>query len=559
VVFVFVQDGEITLSKGYGFADLETGISMNPTKTIVRIGSVSKLFVATAVMQLVERGRLDLHTDVNRYLDAFQIDDNYLESVTLAHLLTHTAGFDDYRSNTTDPIEIQPLGPYLAAHMPPRVIPTGGITSYSNHGYALAGYIVEKVSGIPFDQYVKEKILRPLGMYKSGYLLSPPLPAGLAVGYSYENGAFTPQPVDYDDDYPGGSMVSSADDMAKSLLAHLRDGCYGDACIMQRDTVTEMHQQQFTNHPQLPGWTYGFVEGFENSQRLIGHSGATLGFASALTLFPERDLGYSMAFNHECAGSSACSLIPRLREQFLDRFFPTEPTTLPAYTPETASDRLTGSYRHNRYYRSTVDKMTVLGRDLSVSATDGGIAVSGTEYVEVAPLLFQEVGDRARIAFRADSKGNITYMFRPDAYEKLAWYETSAVNQVLFDGWGWIWGAVVLTRLPTLLIRRRTRRPLTLFLQRADWLAVTVGILNATFLISLIDVFWVSFATMTALLVLPLVSTVLTGGMLIVTGSMWWRRIGTAAGRTYYSVVVLLALLFLWFLHFWNLLGFRFG
>ena len=560
VVVVLIQDGEILLSKGYGFANLEEPVPINPDETLVRIGSVSKLFVATAVMQLVERGKLDLHTDVNQYLGTFQINDDYPEPVTLAHLLTHTAGFDDYWSNTTDPTKIQPLGPYLAERMPPRVIPTGEIISYSNHGYALAAYIVERASGIAFDQYVKENILRPLGMDRSGYLLSPPIPPDLAVGYFYENGTYTPQPIDYDDDYPGGSLVSSATDMAKFMLAHLQDGCYQDVCILQPATIAEMHRQQFTNHPQLAGWTYGFVEGFGNEQRLIGHSGAIRGFASDITLLPEHNLGYFVAFNHECAGSLACKLIPALREQFLDRYFPAAPASLPSYTPKTELARLAGCYRHSRYYRSTVLKTTVLGHDVSVKTNDSGIVVDGTEYVEIAPLLFQEIGSQDRIAFREDSKGNITYMFRPAAYEKLAWYETSSFNQALFDGWGWTWGAVVWAQLLALLIRRWRKQPsMTPFARRAHWLTVSIGILNVIFMISLIHIFWISRTTMTVMLILPLVSAVLTAGMLFVTGSIWRRKIGSATGRIYYSLVTLMAVLFSWFLHSWNFLGFRFG
>jgi len=560
VVVVFVQDGEILLSKGYGFANLEQRLPMDPDATVVRIGSVSKTFVATAVMQQVEQGRLDLHTDVNQYLDTFRLDDNYPEPVTLAHLLTHTAGFDDYQSNTTDPTEIQPLGPYLAEHMPPRVMPTGEILCYSNHGYALAAYIVERVSGIAFDQYVKDHILRPLGMDHSGYLLSPPMPSGLAVGYFHENAAYTPQPIDYDDDYPGGSLVSTAADMARFMLAHLQDGCYQGVCILQPATIAEMHRQQFTNHPQLPGWTYGFTEGFRNGQRLIGHGGAIRGFASDMTLLPEHGLGYFVAFNHECAGSSACGLISMLRGQFLDRYFPAEPVTLPAYTPQTERARLTGQYRDSRYYHSTVLKITVLGRDVPVTASDSGIVVDGAEYVEIAPLLFQEVGGEGRIAFREDGKGHITYMFRPAAYEKLAWYETSSFSQRLFDGWGWVWGAVVVAWLLALLIRRwRGQPPLAPLVRCAHWLTVSIGVLNALFMSSLIHVFWISRATMTVMLVVPLISVVLMAGLLVVTGSMWWRKSGSAVGRITNSLVVLMAALFLWFLHCWNFIGFRFG
>ena len=118
-----VKDGELFFAKGYGYADREKKIPVSADTTLFRPGSTSKLFTWTAVMQLVEQGKLDLHTDVDRYLKTFALEDTYSEPVTLAHLLTHRAGFEDppYTSNT-DPELVEPLGPYLAAKMPPRMI-----------------------------------------------------------------------------------------------------------------------------------------------------------------------------------------------------------------------------------------------------------------------------------------------------------------------------------------------------------------------------------------------------------------------------------------------------
>lgn len=321
VVFVLVQDGRVVLAKGYGDADLADSISMSPDTTVMRIGSISKTFVATAVMQLVEQGKLDVHTDVNQYLTTFQLEDTYRKPVTLAHLLTHTAGFVDppYVSNT-DPAFVQPLGPYLAKAMPPRTNRPGKVFLYSNHGYALAAYIVEEVSGLPFDQYVAENILNPLDMDQSGYLISPPLPENLATGYFYEQGEQLPQPVDYDSDYPAGSIVATADDMTRFMFAHLQDGCYEGACILQPATLAEMHQRQVETPYKGQAVTYGFTEGTGDGVRLIGHSGAIRGFGNIMDLLPEHNIGYFISFNEECHQTSACEIIPAFRKQFVERF-----------------------------------------------------------------------------------------------------------------------------------------------------------------------------------------------------------------------------------------------
>lgn len=321
VAFIFVEGGEVVLAKGYGYADLEKRTPMSADTTVMRIGSVSKVFVATAVMQLVEQGRLDLDADINQYLTTFQIEDAFDEPVTLAQLLTHTAGFEDppYVSNT-DPALARPLGPYLAKAMSARTDAPGATFRYSNHGYALAAYVVEEVSGQPFDQYVSDHILDLLGMTRSGYLLSPPLPEGLATGYSYQDGAQVPQPVDYDSDYPGGSIVSTGADMARFMLAHLQDGCYQGACILRPETIGEMHRRQADTPYEGQAVTYGFTEGTEDGQRLLGHSGAIRGFGTIMDLLPEYDMGYFFSFNEECYATSACDIIPAFREQFLERF-----------------------------------------------------------------------------------------------------------------------------------------------------------------------------------------------------------------------------------------------
>lgn len=322
VSFVAVQNGEILLAKGYGYADLETGEAISADTTVMRIGSVSKPFVATAVMQLVEQGKLDLQADVNDYLRAFQLEDTYPEPVTLAHLLTHTAGFEDPPyATTTDPLQVQPLDQHLAAGMPPRTHPPGEEFVYSNYGYALAALVVQEVTGTPFDQYVQEQIFEPLDMAHSRYLLAPPLPENLATGYFYEDGRQVPQQVDYDDDYPGGSIVSTGEDMAHFLLANLGDGCYQGTCILQAATLAPMHQRQAETPYEGQNVTYGFVEGIQDGQRLIGHSGSTRGFGNSLNLMPAHNLGYFFSFNEECYQTSACDIVSAFRNAFLEHFF----------------------------------------------------------------------------------------------------------------------------------------------------------------------------------------------------------------------------------------------
>ena len=177
-----VQGQRVVFSKGYGYADLAAKVPVDPERTLFRVGSVSKLLIATAVMQLYEERRLDLHADINTYLTRFKIRDRYSTPITLAHLLTHTAGFDERVIGMwarTRPAE--PLGDHLAARMPPRVRPPGDVISYSNYGMALAAHIVENVAGMSYEHYVQKRILTPLEMYRSTFAYPTTLTARLAT------------------------------------------------------------------------------------------------------------------------------------------------------------------------------------------------------------------------------------------------------------------------------------------------------------------------------------------------------------------------------------------
>src|SRR5947209_1534361 len=192
-----VKDGQVLLQKGYGYADVEEKKPVLPDQTLFRPGSISKLFTATAVMQLVEQGKLDLDRDLEDYLD-FPIPKTYPEPVTLRQLLTHTGGFEETLKNlfVAHQSDIKPLRTYLVNEMPARIFPPGKIPSYSNYGFTLAGYIVERVSGEKFERYVENHILKPLGMNNSTF--DQPLPPHLAPQMSKGYLSLSQLPRDFD-------------------------------------------------------------------------------------------------------------------------------------------------------------------------------------------------------------------------------------------------------------------------------------------------------------------------------------------------------------------------
>jgi CubicO group peptidase (beta-lactamase class C family) len=326
-----VKDGQLFYTKGYGYADLENKIPIDPEQTPFRIGSTNKLVTWTAVMQLVEQGKLDLDADVNSYLD-FQVPDTYPQPITLRHLMTHTAGFEDLYLDFVsleESKEVLPPGEFLASHIPGRVFPPGEVASYSNYGAALAGYIVARASGQSYDQYVQEQILDPLGMTHSSALapLHPEVMNQVSVGYQYTDGAFEIYPKFFGplDFAPMGYMVASATDMARFMIAHLQGSFYGDATteihILKEATVQQMHSTIFTHDPRLLGTAYGFFDFSDNGQRTIGHSGEAEPMHSLLLLLPDQNLGVFIAYNTLDIGSLTTQHLG-FQRAFFDHYYP---------------------------------------------------------------------------------------------------------------------------------------------------------------------------------------------------------------------------------------------
>ncbi|MDE3135579.1 MAG: beta-lactamase family protein, partial [Acidobacteriota bacterium] len=228
-VVVVVKDGQIVFEKGYGYADVKAKKPVSPSATLFRVGSISKLFNWTAVMQLVEHGKLNLDRDVNDYLD-FRIPSTYPQPITLRDLMTHTPGFEEAVNDLFVPkaADMVPLAAYVKAHLPARIYPPGTVPAYSNYGATLAGYIVQRVSGMPFDDYIERNIFQPLAMRSSSFrqplprLLAPMMSRGYFVA-SDPAGEFEVVQA-----FPAGSLATTGDDISHFMIAQLNNGQYGN-------------------------------------------------------------------------------------------------------------------------------------------------------------------------------------------------------------------------------------------------------------------------------------------------------------------------------------------
>ena len=319
-VVIVVKDGQVLFASGYGYSDMAKRTPVTPD-TVFRPASVSKLFTWTGIMQLVEQGKLDLDRDVNAYID-FTIPPAFGKPITLRNLMTHTPGFEETLQQLfpQDLRDIPPLGAYLKEHLPNRIYPPGTTPAYSNYGATLAGYILQRASGEPFDAYMEAHILRPLGMDHSTF--RQPVPASIQARLSrgYMLASDPPRPFEYVGVGPAGSSSMSANDMARFMIAHLGDGQYQGVTILRPETARLMHSRQFASIPGMNAMALGFYEESRNGQRIIGHSGDTPCFHSDLHLLPDAGVGFFVSYNS--LGKGEVNARAMLWHAFLDRYFP---------------------------------------------------------------------------------------------------------------------------------------------------------------------------------------------------------------------------------------------
>jgi CubicO group peptidase (beta-lactamase class C family) len=409
-----VKDGKLLLAKGYGYADVEKKKPVSAQETLFRPGSVSKLFTWTAVMQLFEQGKLDLDRDVNDYLD-YKIPDAFNKPITLKNILTHTPGFEEQVKDLfrTDASKLN-LGQYLKTHIPARIYPPGTVPAYSNYATAVAGYIVERVSGRPFEDYVAENILKPLNMTRSTF--KQPLPPELAplMSNGYRLGSDAPELFEVVNPFPAGSLSSSATDMAQFMMAHLAEGQLGDARILKPETARLMHSRLFALDDGANAMCYGFYEESRNGHRIIGHGGDTVYFHSDLHLVLDQKLGFFVSYNSAGRGDSPGRV--NLWQAFLDRYYPyTSPGATSATAKEdakAASGRYTLSRRSEYSFLKTA---SLLGQFVVSPVGDGDIEVpqltgangKPKRWQAVGPMTFVERDGQDKLIFKPDQNGHM--------------------------------------------------------------------------------------------------------------------------------------------------------
>ena len=571
VTVSIVKDDKVIFAKGYGWQDYEKRIPVKADTSLFRPGSISKLFTWTAVMQMVEQGKLDLDTDVNTYLKTFQIPATYAVPITLRHIMTHTAGFEEGGLGyliLLDPTKMLPSKVAMAKYIPRRINEPGAYSSYSNYATALAGLMVENVSGTPFNQYIEDNIFKPLGMNSSSFV--EPLPEALhknmAVGHKRKAGVLKSQPFEIIGSFaPAGALSSTATDMAKFMMAHLNNGRLGDVQILQADTANLMHSVAYKTDERVSGMNLGFYENFFNGHRMIGHGGDTFQFHSDLMIDKAENLGIYVSYMGDGGAEGRSKFV----QNFYDQYYPQalEEITPPEDFNDRAS-RYAGSYKMWRHNQSTVEKALGIAGGLNVVPTGENTLMMGfggeaRQFVEIDKNLFRQVDGPMRIVFGEDENGNIRD-FGVDVYPFMEASRQPSIESSFFANT--LPGISLLLFLTVWLgwmYRRKEFKTMSSGERTAVKMSMGVSGINLIFLILMVSVLSIYEETLAAdvptalylTMILPNIAVLLAIGMVWCTVKCWQNAYWRPGRRIHFTLVTLAAVYMSWFFYYWNMLG----
>ena len=576
-----MEDGNVLLEKGYGYADLKKKQPVDPNTTIFRLASISKLFTWVSVMQLEEQGKLNLDTDVNQYLD-FKIEPAFGKPITLRNLMTHTGGFEEVLRDiiTTDPKWALSLRDYLIQNQPRRLFPPGVISAYSNYGVGLASYIVQRISGERFEQYVADHIFTPLGMTHSTFYQPPPKPLSALPSEGYRANTEKPA-VGFEIFNPvgAGGLSSTAADMGRFGIALLNGGELDGKQILKPETLAAMWTPQFRASNELPPQCMGFYQTWRNDLHWIGHEGDLIAFHSLFFVEPKEKLVLFVSYNSAGGGDKPR---PEIIDMFSDRYFPSDKKQTFISLSRGELEAVEGTYVSTRRADSTkLALMNLFDQRSAKVDKDGILQIEDVRDLRGHPIkwrpigkdLWQEVDGQRRLFAIRDAGGRVVrlaYDFPGVQGQRVPWYNNGKLVLTAAGASLGILVAVVvasLSRMGRRIFLRKRGKPspqpgtrwLPFVSQAAAWVWVAMSSTLAIFFALKGDdllpptpawdkyFFLINLVTMLALL-LSLFA--------VLSGVRIWKRKDTRRiTRVKYSLVALACLLLSLIAIHWNLIG----
>lgn len=580
-VVVVVKDGRILTQRGFGYANVAKRRTVDPERTLFRQASISKLITWTAVMQMVERGRIDLDRDVNAYLD-FRIPDRFGKPITMRNLMTHRAGFEEVQRglNSYDAKDIPPLDVAVKRWVPTRIFAPGTTPAYSNYGTTLAAYIVQRVSGEPFETYVQRHIFAPAGMVRSS--LSQRLPASLRslVASSYNRGSGKPVPLELNSFAPAGGMSAPGADMGRFMIAHLENG----GALLKPETARLMHDTILKSIPPLNGMALGFYEQNINGRRALSHAGDTPTFHSQLWLLPDEKVGIYMSMNAAGTDKVSAPIRSYLFDAFADRYFPFDRKDgrVDAATARNHARMMVGTYNRTRRSETSFLKALELSGQIGIGLdAQGGLQVKAAPalggqprtWIEIAPFVWRDRDGKTRLAAQVEKgkvvrfglDGSAPYML----FEPAPWYlSTGWITPALLASLAAFFLTFLSWPVVALVRRHYAARPAQSVAQWRAYrltrgfagLAVGVLICWLWFGSVLLGDFSsmngeLDWALRTLQIATPLILLGLLGAALCYT-ALTWRRGGARFAKFWSIVLVAGAVLLLWVAIGFHLIGF---
>jgi CubicO group peptidase (beta-lactamase class C family) len=570
-VVMIKKDGELLLSKGYGYQNIEQGITIDPNTSMFRPGSISKLYTWLAVMQLVEQGKLDLDTDVNQYLNTFKIKDTFPgQPVTMRHIMTHTAGFEEGWAGyliVTDQDKLMPLAEAMAKYQPARVYAPGERVAYSNWATATAGLIVANVSGENFETYIENHFLEPLGMTHATF--REPLPDQLAEfeakPYIYSGGRYVADDFEFISNFgPAGSSSISAADMMKFGQMILNGGSYQGQQLLKPETIQYMLDNGYVKDPRLNGMALGFMEwsyGYKGMQ-LFGHGGATTKFFSHLGISKPEDLVIFVSVSHDY------EILDAFLNNFYGAYF-SEPLVelTPSADFAAQADKYTGTYVSSRDNFTGIESVLRIVSNVRVTLMpDNTLSIDGERYVQQDGNLFRHLYKNKWLAFVEDEHGKITgFAYDGWGFSELyraKWWETSTYNFMLL-ALCLIISLLVLIRSP---LQWKHYAACGHAAKRAYATTLVLSICNLLFLLLVALIFSVSNTLMYEIpvtLTIALCASTITLPVALFhlyTSIQSWLGHGIPGtwSKIKHTVITLVGLLMVSFYYTWNFIGFHY-
>lgn len=433
---VIVQRGKVLLQRGYGLADVDTGRAVDPEKTLMRIGSVSKAMTALAVRRLIDAGKLRWDQDVTRAVPGVLNPGNVEGPVTLWNLLTHTGGFDQiggpdrhvYRFEL--PLEerkaLRPsLGEYLSGGRLRRVTPAGQVFRYDTYGITLAGHLVEQATELPFPQAMRKTLFEPAGMDSTFIEAEGESLEKLALGYGWVDGEYVAQPYEVYVTTPASSVDATPADMGRLLIALTGGGTGPRGRLFSEEALAEILGPQYRAHPRYAGITHGLWESPSVSPPdgpgiwSVGHGGSMRGYFTQFEIFPGPGLGFFVITNRapEAGGGDIGLGSAVMRAALAELVGEIPPAPILAADPDRQVDleAYSGSYFNGVHCRTCTPEELALGgwargQSIVVEPTEGGLRLGNYVYLPTAEDdVFVRNDGQSEVLFGRDAAGRVAF------------------------------------------------------------------------------------------------------------------------------------------------------